>query len=92
MPSPTEHDSRNRKTIEGFYLFKALCKKILGTTDLISQDHSVIAKGDVMAINNVSRAITPDLLISSQIITSLKSQSIRPQCEFVVSIIFIGYS
>ena len=85
---PTEKDGRKRETIEGFYLFKALCKKILGRTDFISQDHSVIAKGDVIAINNVSRAIPPDLLISSQIVTALKSRSIKPQCEFVVSMEF----
>merc|ERR1712136_207663 len=35
-------------------------------------------------MNNISRATSPDLLLSNQIITALKtSQSIKPQCEFV---------
>lgn len=80
-------DNRKSSNIDGFYLFKALCKKILGRTDYIAQDHSLIAKGDVVTMNNVSRAISPDLVLSNQIITALQtSQSIRPQCEFVVSL------
>ena len=79
-------DNRKSSSIDGFYLFKALCKKILGRTDYIAQDHSLIAKGDVVTMNNVSRAISPDLVLSNQIITALQSsQSIKPQCEFVVS-------
>ena len=77
--------SQQRKNIDGFYLFKALCKKILGRTDYIAQDQSLFAKGDVTSINNISRASLPDFLISSQIVTALKAQSIKPQCEFVVS-------
>ena len=84
-PLLSEQDNQKSTNIDGFYLFKALCKKILGRTDYIAQDHSLIAKGDVMTMNNISRAISPDLILSNQIITALKtSQSIKPQCEFVV--------
>ena len=86
-PLLSEQDNHKSNNIDGFYLFKALCKKILGRTDYIAQDHSLIAKGDVMTMNNVSRAISPDLILSNQIVTALKtSQSIKPQCEFVVII------
>ena len=86
-PATFKNDVREPSNIDGFYLFKALCKKILGRTDYIAQDHSLIAKGDVMTMNNVSRAIPPDLILSNQVITALQTQSIKPQCEFVVSIL-----
>ena len=82
---PQMQKKRRQHTIEGFFLFKALCKKIMESTNVVAQDHSLIAGSGNLLLNNGSRAFPPNWVVSGNIVTAQETLAIRPKCEFVVS-------
>ena len=87
-PLESEKDTGQKQKLEEIYLFKALCKKILGQTDLVSNGQSSIADGVISELSNITKVIPPDWreFSSRRRVSTLNTQSIKPQCEFVVSL------
>ena len=87
-PLESEKDTGQKQKLEEIYLFKALCKKILGQTDLVSNGQSSIADGVISELSNITKVIPPDWreFSSRRRVATLNTQSIKPQCEFVVSL------
>ena len=87
-PLESEKDTGQKQKLEEIYLFKALCKKILGQTDFVSNGQSSIADGVISELSNITKVIPPDWreFSSRRRVSTLNTQSIKPQCEFVVSL------